>query len=96
MRLDIRLPMGLMFTLMGAIMTVFGLTSLDSPIYKKSLNMDVNLWWGIVVLVFGLIMLGLAWRASKRPHRMDGPADHPTTPRVPDVDNSAGSSSESE
>ncbi len=65
MNLDIRMPMGLMFTLIGAIVTVFGLAS-DKAIYHKSLGININLWWGLVMLGFGLVMLLLAWRAGKK------------------------------
>jgi hypothetical protein len=64
MTLDLRLPMGLMFTIFGALLTGFGVVS-DNAIYSRSLGVNVNLWWGLVLLVFGLLMLGLALRASK-------------------------------
>ncbi len=64
MNLDLRLPMGLMFTLFGALLTGFGVIS-DNEIYAKSLGINVNLWWGLVLLTFGLLMLGLALRASR-------------------------------
>jgi hypothetical protein len=61
MNLDLRLPMGLMFTAFGALLVLFGLVS-DRAIYAKSLGINVNLWWGLVLVVFGLVMLGLARR----------------------------------
>ena len=64
--LDLRLPMGLMFSLVGTLMMVFGLaTASNAEMYRRSLGMNVNLWWGLVLLCFGVGMLGLAWRASK-------------------------------
>ena len=65
MNLDLRFPIGLMFTIDGVLLTVFGLTS-DKAIYARSLGIDVNLWWGLVLLAFGLVMLGFAIRASRR------------------------------
>jgi len=59
MNLDLRLPIGLMFTVFGALLTVFGLAS-DKAIYARSLGINVNLWWGLVLLAFGAVMLGLA------------------------------------
>ena len=59
MQLDLRLPMGLMFTAFGALLTGFGLVS-DAALYQRSLGINVNLWWGLVLLAFGLAMLGLA------------------------------------
>jgi hypothetical protein len=61
MNLDLRLPIGLMFSIFGAILLVFGLTS-DRAIYARSLGINVNLWWGVVLLVFGLVMLGFSLR----------------------------------
>jgi hypothetical protein len=64
MKLDLRLPIGLMFTIVGVLLTVFGLVS-DDAIYARSLGINVNLWWGLVLLVFGMVMLGLMARARK-------------------------------
>jgi hypothetical protein len=61
MNFDLRLPIGLMFTLFGAMLTVFGLIS-DPAIYKRSLGININLNWGLVMLVFGVVMLVLAIR----------------------------------
>lgn len=67
MSLDIRIPIGLMFVIVGAILLVFGLVTFNSEtIYKVSMGININLWSGIVSLVFGLLMLGLAWRAAQR------------------------------
>ncbi len=65
MQLDLRLPMGLMFSIFGALLTVFGLVS-DRSVYDRSLGINVNLWWGLVLLAFGLAMLGLALRSRPR------------------------------
>jgi hypothetical protein len=54
MGLDIRWPIGLMFTLIGVLLTAFGaVKSTDSV----SLGININLIWGIVLLVFGVLML---------------------------------------
>jgi hypothetical protein len=65
MNLDLRLPIGLMFTIVGVLLTAFGLVS-DKAIYARSLNINVNLWWGLVLLAFGLVMLWLARRGTQR------------------------------
>jgi hypothetical protein len=62
MNFDLRLPLGLMFTLFGLMLTVYGFIT-DSAIYKKSLGINVNLVWGIVMLVFGATMLAFALRS---------------------------------
>ena len=63
MNFDLRYPVGLMFTLFGALIAIFGLTS-DAKLYERSLGININLWWGLVLLAFGLIMLILAIRAK--------------------------------
>jgi hypothetical protein len=63
MGLDIRLPIGLMFTLFGVLLVVYGLVS-DRAIYQRSLGINVNLRWGCVLLIFGLVMLALGRRAT--------------------------------
>jgi hypothetical protein len=66
MGLDIRFPIGLMFSLLGAILVIYGLaTGGDHEMYQASLGLNINLVWGGVLLVFGLIMLGLALRDRK-------------------------------
>ena len=65
MKLDLRLPIGLMFSIIGLLLVVFGLVS-DAAIYQRSLGVNVNLWWGVVLVVFGLAMLGLAMRGARK------------------------------
>ena len=56
MGLDIRIPIGLLFGIIGLILVLAGLISNDE-IYRSSLGVDVNLWWGLVMLVFGVVMI---------------------------------------
>jgi|CXWL01.1.fsa_nt_gi membrane protein implicated in regulation of membrane protease activity len=66
MQLDIRLPMGLLFLLLGVILVVYGFIS-DPAIYvTHSLGQNVNLHWGLVFAAFGTAMLWLTRRARKR------------------------------
>jgi hypothetical protein len=70
MILDLRIPLGLMFTLTGMILTLFGLkTDGDAALYARSLGINANLWWGIVLLAFGLTMLILGRRGQKHLER---------------------------
>ena len=58
---DIRIPIGLMFTIVGFIITVFGImTNSDTAMYQKSLSINVNLIMGLVMLAFGGLMLYLS------------------------------------
>ena len=60
MGLDIRLPIGMMFTLLGGLLAIYGLATSDSDMYKSSLDININLWWGLVLFVFGAVMLAFA------------------------------------
>jgi hypothetical protein len=67
MSLDLRIPMGLMFTLLGVILSVFGLkTNGDAALYARSLGINANLWWGLVLFVFGMTMFLMGRRTQKR------------------------------
>lgn len=62
MQLDIRLPIGLLFLLLGVILVAYGFLS-DPAIYAAhSLGQNVNLTWGSVFVLFGTLMLWLAKR----------------------------------
>ena len=60
MGLDIKIPIGLMFALFGAILTIFGLVTADSAMYELSLGKNINLWSGLFMLGFGAFMLILS------------------------------------
>ncbi len=70
MGIDIKFPIGLMFSILGLILTVYGLfTSADAGLYQRSLGININLWSGAGMLAFGMLMLGLAWRSRKSKSR---------------------------
>ncbi len=75
MSLDLRIPMGLMFTFTGIILTVFGFITNGSEIYAKSLGINANLWWGLVLLAFGLTMFLLGRRGQQRLASQPAPAE---------------------
>ncbi len=64
MGLDIRMPIGLMFSLFGVILTAYGFLS-DQAIYARSLGVNINLSWGLALLVFGGCMLLLGMRGAR-------------------------------
>lgn len=67
-RFDIRIPIGGLFSILGAILTVYGIaTRSDTQLYARSENITINLWWGIVMLIFGALMLFFGTRAKARP-----------------------------
>jgi putative Mn2+ efflux pump MntP len=64
---DIRIPIGLMFSVVGLLVTVFGIfTSSDAAMYEKSLGHNVNLIMGVVMMVFGAVMLFFAFRKTRK------------------------------
>ncbi|HUN84310.1 MAG TPA: hypothetical protein VMU48_08015 [Terracidiphilus sp.] len=76
MRLDLRVPMGMMFTLMGLLLLVFGMkTNGNATLYAPSLGINVNLWWGTVLLVFGLIVLFVGEWKKNRLAKENAPAE---------------------
>jgi hypothetical protein len=69
MGLDIRMPIGLMFSIFGVLLLGYGLLTRGSEIYQRSLGLNINLEWGIVLLVFGVVMLWLGRRPGTRPQQ---------------------------
>lgn len=66
MKLDIKIPIGLLFTIFGLILSIYGLvTGSDAAIYAKSLGYNVNLYTGLFMFVFGVFMLILARKTFK-------------------------------
>jgi hypothetical protein len=70
MTFDLRLPIGLLFAVFGVILAVDGLVA-----HSLVLDINVNLWWGVVMIVFGAAMLGLAARAKNAPPVRSAPDD---------------------
>jgi protein-S-isoprenylcysteine O-methyltransferase Ste14 len=58
MGMDLRRPIGILFLAYGVILFVYGLVS-PHPV----LDLNVNAIWGVVLALFGAVMLTLAWRA---------------------------------
>jgi len=63
MQLDIRLPIGLLFSFLGLLLIGFGLLG-DGTVYRRSLGININAWWGLAMLAFGMVMLVLGRRGS--------------------------------
>ena len=62
--LDIRWPIGLLFTAIGALVSGYGWFHAGDA---QPLGVNLNLWWGLVMLLFGLGLLWGAYRASRQP-----------------------------
>ncbi len=74
MGLDIRVPLGMIFLSIGGIMSLFGLfTRSNTAMYERSMGMNINLTWGLLMFVFGLVMFVVGKRQKWE--------DDPVTPR---------------
>ncbi len=66
MGIDLRLPVGTLFALLGLLLTVYGAATLGQPGTEPT-GVPINLIWGVVLVAFGLWMLLLARRARRAP-----------------------------
>lgn len=66
--LDVRVPIGALFTALGLLLAVYGFLHPTPSAAAFTKGGQVNMWWGIVMLVFGLVMLFLG-----RPRRTQAP-----------------------
>ena len=65
MSMDIRLPLGMLFSIVGALLAGFGVATASSQMYRQhSLGINVNLWSGLGMLAFGVTLLWLAKRKA--------------------------------
>jgi hypothetical protein len=62
MGLDVRLPLGLLFLAIGALLALYGLFTMGSDLYAKSMGVNLNLIWGSIMMTLGLLA---AWLARK-------------------------------
>ena len=57
----------MMFSILGVLVTIFGfITMSDKSMYQKSLGINVNIIMGILMLIFGIVMLYMALRKRKK------------------------------
>ena len=64
--LDLRLPIGGLFAVLGVMLSGYGLaTAGNTEMYVKSAGMNINLIWGCVMFVTGLVFLFLARRGAR-------------------------------
>jgi len=66
MNFDLRLPIGIMFSFYGILLTAYGVLG-DKAVYERSLDININLYWGIVLLAFGGFMLFLSLKSLRGP-----------------------------
>lgn len=64
--LDLKIPLGLILTLYGLILTIYGLTT-PIQMYEKSANINLNILFGSLVLILGILFLSLSlFKFSKK------------------------------
>jgi protein-S-isoprenylcysteine O-methyltransferase Ste14 len=82
MQLDIRLPIGALFSILGVLLVISGLMAEEMHL-ERSLGHNVNLWWGIVIVAFGAWMLWLARKSARPTQRLaaDDPEGRETEAR---------------
>ena len=61
MGLDIRLPIGIIFSIYGIILMIYGMVADASIFQEKSLGVNIDLWWGLAMLVFGALHGGVGF-----------------------------------
>jgi hypothetical protein len=69
MAIDIRVPIGLLFVVLGGLLAAYGVMA-DPAIYARSLGINLNLAWGAVLIAFGAIFIFFGRRPRSRP--LDG------------------------
>ena len=70
--LDLRWPIGGLFTALGLLLAGYGLlTAGSSANYARAASVNINLWWGLVMLVFGVLLL-LSVRRTGRNRTLQG------------------------
>ena len=66
--IDIRYPLGVLFGALGLLVGGYGIaTNSDVERYASLGGLNVNLWWGLVMLAFGLLCIVLARRSRYTP-----------------------------
>jgi len=75
MGIDLRYPIGLLFLTFGVLLVLYGLFS-GTAAYSRSLGIDVNLWWGLIMLLFGGLMFFAAYRKRASNQKQNSPERH--------------------
>ena len=76
--LDLRLPVGIFFFIVGSILTVHGLVA-PTPVEGYILDLD----WGACLVVFGAVMTFYGRQGQKEEDEHEKPAQTRPAPEVP-------------
>src|SRR2546427_3893675 len=74
-RLDVRLPIGALFSVLGVLLAAYGAATRGRPGTAPT-GVPIDLVWGLVLLAFGALMLALARRGMRGREGGGGPAWH--------------------
>ncbi len=75
--IDLRLPIGIFFILVGLIITIY---SIIAPAYVPHIkeHINIDLYWGIVLLIFGIPMTIFGWMAEQKSKNARTPEEKST------------------
>ena len=66
--LDLRYPIGLLFVVLGIILAAYGMMTVNNTaMYVQSGGININLIWGLIMILFGAVVSAFAFRAGRRP-----------------------------
>ena len=74
MNVDLRFPIGILFMILGGLLILFGAFT-GAELYQRSFNINVNLWWGFLMFLFGFAFFVLARASAVRARRAQAKAD---------------------
>ena len=74
MHLDVRTPAGVMFLILGGLLVLYGALG-DPSVYQRSLGVNINVYWGAVMIAFGAALL--IWRRLSAPIAPDPVCEDP-------------------
>lgn len=49
----------------GTILVLYGILGPESQT-QRSLGVNINLWWGLFMVAFGCVVLGMSWASPRR------------------------------
>lgn len=72
MGLDIKIPIGLLFSILGVLLTIYGLATIGNmELYEQSMNININLWTGLTMVMIGVVLLATATYRKEPPEKKE-------------------------
>ena len=72
---DLRLPLGWLFIIVGVLLLAAGFNGSPVSSDGHSLDVNINLIWAVVLLIFGAGCLVLAWNYARKRNRQKSSED---------------------